>query len=238
VILELIHEGISSNRGSFAMSEILYAVNHQDTVEWPAAVRGPVTQAVAEALAWLEHAGLAIPDPTQPHSTSWRILSRRGQKLRSREQAAAYREAAILPVSLVHPEILEKSRHRRVRGIQKCAPPRSTSVGSQTGSAARPPSYSSQRHDGLRDSSLRLWHPRIFSAPGKLMRKAFDPTKGPLTDKTLEAGEQQAQSDLWSRVRLHRIHQPFELRPRRPWLSRFARRLSASKTSVRPRLCE
>jgi len=32
----------------------------------------------------------------------------------------------------------------------------------------------------------------------KLMRKAFEPMKGPLTDKTLENGEQQAQSDLFA----------------------------------------
>jgi hypothetical protein len=80
------------------------------------AVRDQVTQAVAEALAWLEHAGLVILDPTLPHSTYWRTLSRRGQKLRSREQAAAYREGAILPLSLVHPQILEKSHPAFMRG--------------------------------------------------------------------------------------------------------------------------
>lgn len=30
------------------------------------------------------------------------------------------------------------------------------------------------------------------------MRKAFEPMKGPLADKTLENGEQQAQSDLFA----------------------------------------
>jgi hypothetical protein len=66
VILELIHEGISSNAGRFAISDILYAVNYRETVEWPVADRGHVTQAVAEALAWLEHAGpFALRNPVR-----------------------------------------------------------------------------------------------------------------------------------------------------------------------------
>jgi hypothetical protein len=81
VIVELIHRGISPNPGRFGLHDFLYAVNHRDTPEWPSSVRGQVTQAVAEALAYLEQAGLVISDPTQSQPTLWRIFSRRGQKL-------------------------------------------------------------------------------------------------------------------------------------------------------------
>lgn len=178
VILELIHKGISSNPGRFGTCDILEAVNNRNTPEWPLTVRGQVTQAVAEALAWLEHAGLVILDPTQPQSTYWRTLSRRGQKLRSREQAAVYREAAILPVSLVHPEILEKSHAAFMRGDHDIA----------VFSAFKAVEVAVRKAGGYEDGELGT----------KLMRKAFEPMKGPLADKTLENGEQQAQSDLFA----------------------------------------
>lgn len=116
VMLELIHKGISSNPGMFGISDFLEAINKRDTPEWPYAVRAQVTQAVVEALAWLDHAGFVILDPTQTHQTYWRRLSRRGEKLRNRQGAATYREAAILPVRLVHPAILERSHAAFMRG--------------------------------------------------------------------------------------------------------------------------
>lgn len=109
VILELIHKGISSNPGRFNTSDILYAVNNRNTREWPSALRDQVAKAVGEAAAWLEHARLVMFDPTQPESTFWPTLTRRGEKLRTRDLAAAYRQAAILPTGLAHPEILRQS---------------------------------------------------------------------------------------------------------------------------------
>jgi hypothetical protein len=55
-------------------------------------------------------------DPTQPQSTFWRTLTRRGEKIRTRALAAAYRQAAILPTGLVHPEILRESESAFLRG--------------------------------------------------------------------------------------------------------------------------
>ena len=55
-------------------------------------------------------------DPTQSNTTYWRTLTRRGQLLRTRQQAEAYREAAILPTGLVHPEILKKANAAFLRG--------------------------------------------------------------------------------------------------------------------------
>jgi uncharacterized protein (TIGR02391 family) len=178
VMLELIHKGISCNPGMFGISDFLDAINARDTPEWPFAVRAQVTQAIVEALAWLEHAGFVIPDPTQTHSTYWRRLSRRGQRLRSRQQAATYREAAILPVSLIHPAILERSQAAFMRGDHDIA----------VFSAFKTIEVAVRKAGGYEECELGT----------KLMRKAFEPTKGPLADKTLENGEQQAQSDLFA----------------------------------------
>ena len=178
VMLELIHKGISSNPGMFGISDFLGAINKRDTPEWPFAVRAQVTQAVVEALAWLDHSGFVIFDPTQTHSTYWRRLSRRGEKLRNRQQAATYREAGLLPVRLVHPAILERSHAAFMRGDHDVA----------VFSAFRAVEVAVRKAGGYEEGELGT----------KLMRKAFEPMKGPLADKTLENGEQQAQSDLFA----------------------------------------
>jgi hypothetical protein len=116
VILELIHKGIGQNPGRFGTSDILYAVDNCDTPQWPLGLRDQVAKAVGEAVAWLDHAGLIMFDPTQPQSTFWRTLTRRGEKIRTRALAAAYRQAAILPTGLVHPEILRESESAFLRG--------------------------------------------------------------------------------------------------------------------------
>jgi hypothetical protein len=57
VMIELVQRGISANPGRFGLNDFLYAVNHRDTLEWPSSVRAQVTQAVAEALAYLARCG-------------------------------------------------------------------------------------------------------------------------------------------------------------------------------------
>ena len=177
-MLELIHEGISSNPGMFGISDFAGAIDSQDTPQWPSVLRAQVRQAIAEALAWLEHAGFVMLDPAQTHSTYWRRLSRRGEKLRNRLQAASYREAAILPVSLVHPAILERSHAAFMRGDHDIA----------VFSAFKAIEVAVRKAGGYEEGELGT----------RLMRKAFEPMKGPLADGLLESGEQQAQSDLFA----------------------------------------
>jgi uncharacterized protein (TIGR02391 family) len=85
---------------------------------------------------------------------------------------------AILPLSLVHPQILEKSQAAFMRGDHDIA----------VFSAFKAVEVAVREAGGYKESELGT----------KLMRKAFEPMKGPLTDKTLETGEQQAQSDLFA----------------------------------------
>ena len=141
-------------------------------------MRKQVTNAVMEAMAWLEHAGLIMLDPSQTHSTYWRILTRRGEHLRTRQQSAAYRESAILPTGIVHPEILERASAAFLRGDHESA----------VLSAFKAVEIAVRKTGGYAEGELGV----------KLMRKAFEPGKGPLADKTLETGEQQAQADLFA----------------------------------------
>lgn len=73
-----------------------------------------VTMAIAEALEWLKREGLIIHDPSQ--SADWLRFTRRGQKLKTRSDVAAYRKAGVLPIQLLQPNLAEKVHHLFVRG--------------------------------------------------------------------------------------------------------------------------
>jgi uncharacterized protein (TIGR02391 family) len=179
VILELIHQGISSNPGLIGPSDILTAVNSRDTPQWPFALRSQVTNAVWEAIFSLQHAGFIMLDPSQGSSMGyWRILTRRGQLLHTRQQSADYRHSAILPEGLVHPDISKQVSGSFLRGDYDIA----------VFSAFKAVEIAVRKRGGYAEGEL--------GAP--LMRKAFAPATGPLTDATLEGGEQEAQSHLFA----------------------------------------
>jgi len=129
-------------------------------------------------MAWLEHAGFIIPDPTQGHSTSYRTLTRRGRQLQNRELASAYRRAAILPSALIHPAILEKSHSAFMRGDHDIA----------VFAAFKAIEVAVRSACGFSDGELGV----------PLMRKAFHPETGPLTDKSVVPSEREATAALFA----------------------------------------
>src|SRR5438309_580401 len=112
VILELAHAD-GSGPVLFSMPWAIEPLESPNNPQWPQHLRRRVRLAVAE-VAWLEHSGLIMRDPDQRESH--RTLTRRGAQLQNRQVAAEYRAAAILPVGLLHPEILEKSHAAFIRG--------------------------------------------------------------------------------------------------------------------------
>ena len=176
VILELV-QADGPGRVTFSMVGILDPVNNRMDPAWSQAIRPQVVQAVAEAMAWLEHAGLMIADPTQGQNTSFRTLTRRGGRLQNRELAAAYRKAAILPLALVHPAILEKSHAAFMRGDHDIA----------VFAAFKAIEVAVRSACGYPDGELGV----------PLMRKAFHPETGPLTDKSVVTSEREATAALF-----------------------------------------
>lgn len=177
VILEAVHTG-GPGRRMFSMAEIMDPINHRSDAAWPLHVRPKVVQAVAEAMAWLEHFGLIIEDPTQGPNTTFRTLTRRGSALKTRELAAAYRTAAILPLDLVHPAILEKSLAAFLRGDHDIA----------VFAAFKAVEVAVRHACGFSDGELGV----------ALMRKAFNSDNGPLRDETVVHSEREAISALFA----------------------------------------
>jgi uncharacterized protein (TIGR02391 family) len=174
VILELAHAD-GPGPVLFSMSWAIEPLQNANNPRWPQQLRRQVKLAVAEAFAWLEHAGLIMRDPDQ--GESYRTLTRRGAQLHNRQVAAEYRAAAILPSGLLHPEILERSHAAFLRGDHDIAV---FTAFKAIEVAVR---------DACRFSNGELGVP--------LMRKAFHSETGPLTDKSVVPAEREATASLF-----------------------------------------
>jgi uncharacterized protein (TIGR02391 family) len=74
-----------------------------------------VQAAVSEAFAWLEAQALLVPQPEAP-GDGWKILSRRAQRLETKDDFRQFRMARQLNRDLLHPDIAEKIWLAFVRG--------------------------------------------------------------------------------------------------------------------------
>jgi hypothetical protein len=147
-----------------------------------------VSLALAEAMAWLEVLGLLIRNPGQPNS-SWYILTRRARTLRSPLDLERYLKARTLPTELVHPEIADKVL-----------------------SLYRQGEYDTAVFQAFRliEVALRgLMSDCPPEAPAQtVVRKAFHPEKGKLTDHELASSERQALADIFAGAMGHGKNPP------------------------------
>jgi hypothetical protein len=142
----------------------------------------PVTLALAEAISWLVTQGLLLQDPEQP-APGWYLLTKRGKTLRSRADVEAYRKGRMLPVELLQPTLAEKVWPQFVRGDHDVA---IFQAFKEVEVAVR--KTANGKGAGYPDDVLGI----------PLMRKAFHPDSGPLTDLSRVAGEREAEMHLSS----------------------------------------
>jgi len=147
---------------------------HPDTMgPFPQNIRNDVAEVLFEGWLWLVQEGLIGPKPGDNHG--WHYITRRGKRLRNREDLSAYVNAVILPRKLLHPAISAACWAAFLRGDYD------TSVFQAT----------KELEVGIRDAGQ-------FTAEDygtKLARKAFGEA-GPLADPNKPDSERQALSDL------------------------------------------
>jgi uncharacterized protein (TIGR02391 family) len=148
---------------------------------YPPGKRREIDLAISEALAWLEAQGLLVPAADSNGSNGWRNLSRRARRFESETEFAQYAIARSLPKEALHPRIATTVWMAFMRGefdvaVFQAMKAAEVSVREATEAAGLP--------SGL------------LGVP--LMRKAFDPKVGPLTDTTAEKGEREARSALFA----------------------------------------
>jgi uncharacterized protein (TIGR02391 family) len=132
-----------------------------------------VELALREAWSWLVREGLLVEK-----NDGWFFVSQRGQRLKGRQDFAAYQRSNVLPRGSLHPVIAQRVWLNFVRG-----------------------EYDTAVFQAFKEVEVAVRAAGQFSATDigtPLMGKAFKVKVGPLTDWTLPAAEQLAMVNLFS----------------------------------------
>ena len=125
-----------------------------------------VARAFMEAWEWLVREGLVAGKPGSP---GWYFITRRGSRMKSAFDLDAYRKSNLLPKKLLHPVIAVKVWATFLRG-----------------------DYDTAVFQAFKEVEVAVRIAGGFDAESygvQLMRDAFDPERGPLTDKSLPSSE-------------------------------------------------
>jgi uncharacterized protein (TIGR02391 family) len=165
---------------SFLFSNLLIELwqqNSQQQPSYPRGLRDEIDLALAEAWAWLVAQGLLVPAQASG-GPDWRVLSRRARRFEDEAEFARYAVARMLPKDALHPRISDKAWSAFMRSEFDVA----------AFQAMKAVEVAVREASGLSNDLLGV----------KLMRKAFDPKDGPLTDLEADEGEKEARSALFA----------------------------------------
>ncbi len=146
--------------------------------QYPADRHQEVDLAIAEALAWLEAQGLIVPAEGVNGQNGFRHLSRRARRFENEAAFMDYRTARLLPKELLHPTIATTVWLSFMRGA-----------------------YATAVFEAMRAVEIAVRDAANFpqSEHGvPMIRKAFNPKGGPLTDSKADEGEREALSALFA----------------------------------------
>jgi uncharacterized protein (TIGR02391 family) len=145
---------------------------------YPIEKKDAINSAIAEAWAWLEGQGLLVPIPSSIGQGTSRRLSRRALQIKNDSDFANFKVARLLPKDTLHHKIADRVWGAFLRG----------------------------EFDGAAFHAMKGVEVAVREGAGlgndligtALMRKAFAPQDGPLSDMTTESGERQGRSDLFA----------------------------------------
>jgi uncharacterized protein (TIGR02391 family) len=141
-------------------------------------MKDDVNLALAEAWAWLEAQGLIVPASGSNGNNGWRVLSRRARKMETEAEFASFKVARLLPKELLHPKIADVVWGAFMRGEFDVA----------AFQAMKGVEVAVRTAAGLGADLIGV----------KLMRPAFAPEGGPLTDMAAEGGERVGRMELFA----------------------------------------
>jgi uncharacterized protein (TIGR02391 family) len=147
--------------------------------QYPQNRRNEIVVAASEAWAWLENATLLInPPPVGPAFQSTRVLSRRAQQLAKEPETRRAFSTRRIPKDALHPAIRQDVWADYHRGKYDTAV------------------FEAMKAVEVAVRDVSGFAPRDIGTA--LMRKAFDPETGPLTDLADEKSEREARSALFA----------------------------------------
>lgn len=136
-----------------------------------------VSRSISAAMNWLLSAGLIAADFTQPHGV-YIFVTQRGQQIKSSEDFRVYRQSLHLSPEFLHQTIREQAWPTFIRG-----------------------KYDTAVFEAFKEVEVAVRRAGGFDARAigvDLMRSAFHPERGPLTDTTLPIAEREALSSLFA----------------------------------------
>ena len=142
---------------------------------YPPADRKETIRALMEGWVWLEREGLIAP---RPGDVGWVFVTRRGRRMKSSADLAAYRRAALLPRGLLHPVLATKVVAPFIRGDYDTAV------------------FQAFKEIEVAVRTKAKLLPTDFGTT--LMRKAFDKATGALRDPTEPDPERDALAHLFA----------------------------------------
>jgi uncharacterized protein (TIGR02391 family) len=145
---------------------------------YPRARMQEIRQSAREAWQWLEREGLLVPEAGDPGNGPWRVLSRRAKSFKDEQDFARYQTGQRLPRSSLHERIREKVWTAFMR----------TEFDVAVFQAMKAVEVAVREAAGLPASTIGV----------RLMREAFAPSNGKLTDTAAESGEQSARMELFT----------------------------------------
>jgi uncharacterized protein (TIGR02391 family) len=131
-----------------------------------------VEEALREAWSWLEREGLIIP------KSYGHFISRRGKRIRDRQDFDAYRRSSVLPKASLHPVIADRVLSNFIRGEYDTA----------VFQAFKEVEVAVRAAGGFGPTDIGI----------DLMGQAFNVNMGPLADMTLPEAERRAMLALFS----------------------------------------
>ena len=172
VILEYLNSDYSRpgdlNRHHFGLPHIVE--------KYPNLHKNAISEALMEAWVWLEREGLLAPSPGS--EGEWVFITRRGKKITKASDLDHYRKSNMLPRQLLHPVIAQKVWSAFIRG-----------------------EYDTAVFQSFKEVEVAVRKAGNFSAGDlgvDLMRKAFDPEIGPLTELNSLESERLSLSHLFA----------------------------------------
>lgn len=138
--------------------------------DYPEEFQERVLEALMESWSWLDREGLIAPKPG--NDPGWMFITRRGKRIKSASDLAAYCKSTMLPKRLLHPAIAQKIWYMFIRS-----------------------EYDTAVFQAFKEVEVAVRKAGKFESKDlgvNLMRDAFRPLEGPLTDTNAPEAEQQA----------------------------------------------
>jgi hypothetical protein len=175
----VLRDALPHMRSDFGNAPSLKRGNYFNAIMRPAAgypfeIQPRVSEALMAAWMWLEREGFLLPAPHE-QDRDWVIVSERGKAMLNSEQSQTYKYLRLLPRESLHPAIAVSTFALFARGHYD----------SVVFEAFRAVEVAVREASGLPQDMLGVG----------LMRKAFHPQSGPLTDSKQVEGEQQESSE-------------------------------------------